>query len=273
MKLFRRRYNGFTKETPQNMQLDAGAFFKNFKVGTDTYQSAKASDKLLCATSGGGECVIKPSYLKVAVDGVPERTMGLITVDDIEIYIKTTAIDITTDVLIAAIGAAKLADSDSIPEGYDCIKGKNSIEDDDFIENITWIGNLVGSEKPIIIQLYNAFDEDGLSFKVADKDNGKVDLTFYAYNDPEKVAGAGENELEPPFAIFRPITKNNTPAVASEQSSLAVDGVDFSAEDLEQKTSAELFDILITLEPATDLTAASEKADLIDAIISAQSNN
>lgn len=265
----RRRYNGFTKETPQNMQLDAGAFFKNFKVGQDTYKTAKAAGKLLCATSGGGECSIKASYLKTIIDGVPERTKGLLSVDDFEIYIKTTAVDVTSDILIAAIGAASLSDSDNVPGGYDCIKGKYEIDDEnDFIENITWIGNLVGSEQPIIIQIYNAFDEDGLSFKVADKDNGKVDLTFYGYHDSEVVAN--NDELEPPFAIFRPHI-GNEPATA-QNGNVTIDGVTYSIEDLEAMTEQELYELLIEVDPSTELTAESPKSALIAAIVAAQNN-
>ena len=46
-------YSGFSAGTSNKLMLDAGAFFKNFAVGTDTYATAKAAGKLIGATQGG----------------------------------------------------------------------------------------------------------------------------------------------------------------------------------------------------------------------------
>lgn len=42
----KKNYNGITKKTVEHIQLDAGAFFKNFEVGKDDYASAKAAGSL-----------------------------------------------------------------------------------------------------------------------------------------------------------------------------------------------------------------------------------
>lgn len=39
----KKSFNGLTKKTKENLMLDAGAFFKNFTVGEDTYETAKAA--------------------------------------------------------------------------------------------------------------------------------------------------------------------------------------------------------------------------------------
>lgn len=259
--LRRKHFNGFTKNTPQELQLDAGAFFKNFIVGTDTYASAKAAGKLLGATSGGGEFSAKPSMMKVAIDGVPERTKGLAFNDGWEVYIKATVINIIASVITAALGAATSESVDSV-QGYTRVRGKSDIGDDDFIENITWVGNITGQDKPIIIQIYNGLNEDGLGFKVADKDNGKVDLTFYAYYNPEEVAAANEEtDITPPFDIWMPVSE-------SEQSSAATA---YTVEALAEMSAPELYAILVALDSDTQLTASSDTADLTAAILAAQS--
>ena len=50
-----KKYSGFTTDTSKSLLLNAGAFFKNFVVGTDTFDGAVAGGKLLGATKGGGE--------------------------------------------------------------------------------------------------------------------------------------------------------------------------------------------------------------------------
>ena len=44
-------YSGYTSETPKSLLLDAGAFFKNFYVGTDTFESAVTAGKLIGANT------------------------------------------------------------------------------------------------------------------------------------------------------------------------------------------------------------------------------
>lgn len=262
--LRKKHFNGFTADTAKELQLDAGAFFKNFKVGEDTYASAKAAGKLLGATSGGGEFSAKPAHKRVTIDGVPERTKGLDFIDDWEIYIKATVVNIISSVIRAALGAAKTGEK--TVEGYEHIQGKGDVSDEDYIDNITWVGNITGQEKPIIIQVYNGLNEDGLTFKVADKDNGKVDLTFHAYYSHEDVAAAGdETDLTPPFDIWEPVSENEEGGGDSTPET-------YTEEQLEGMTAEELYAILIVLDPDTELTAESDTADLIAAILAAQEN-
>lgn len=191
-------YSGYTQKTADRLQLDAGAFFKNFEVGTDTYTSAKAAGKCLGVTIKGGEFSAKPNLRQIEFDGVKNRTKGQTLIDGWETYIKGTFAEITTEALERALGVADHTSKD----GYDKITGRDVILDSDYIGNITWVGCLLGEEKPIIIQVYNALNEDGLTLAVADKDNGKTEVTFYGYND-ESVYDSDE-PLVPPFAIYRP---------------------------------------------------------------------
>ena len=67
----------------------------------------------------------------------------------------------------------------------------------DYADNITWVGTLSGSEKPVIVQVFNALAQKGLELDMADKSEGIIQLDFRGYYTAE--------ELDtPPFAIYYP---------------------------------------------------------------------
>ena len=57
-------YSGFTEATAENLLLDAGAFFVDYEVDTDTFETAVTSGKLLGATRGGGSFNATPTIRK-----------------------------------------------------------------------------------------------------------------------------------------------------------------------------------------------------------------
>lgn len=198
-----RPYSGYTANTADRMQLDAGAFFKNYDVEKDTYATAKAAGKCLGATIKGGEFAATPSYRRIEFDGVKTRTKGDTLIDGWGTHIKATFAEITTDTIKNSLAVADV--DNTIVSDYDKITGRDTILDSDYIKNITWIGCLLGESKPIIIQVFNAFNESGMTMAVADKDNGKLETTFYGYQDPSVYES--DDPIAPPFAIYRPTEK------------------------------------------------------------------
>ena len=205
----KKAFNGITSGTPLNLQLDAGAFFIGFEVGKDTYASAKKAGKCLGATQGGGTFTAKPTIRTVDVDGAVGRVKGLTDIETWEVSISATVIETTVKSLKAALTAATVtagtgmdeSSGNGIPTGYTEIKGNAGISDTDYISDITWVGCLSGSTDPIIIQIKNALNEDGLSVDFAPKSEGKVKLTFYAYNSLEDFES---DSVNPAFHIYLP---------------------------------------------------------------------
>ena len=200
----KRSFSGYTKNTPEHLLLDAGAFFKDFiyepgGTDNDTFDSAVAAGKLIGATQGGGEFSAVPSIRKIEVDGVKGRAKGLETIDSWDVYLKATVLETTAESIKAALSAATV-DTESDSE-YDIITGNSSIELEDYIDNVTWIGTLSGSNKPVIIQVFNALNTDGLKLTVKDKGEATIPVTFYGHYPPEDLDS-------PPFSIFYP-KKNN----------------------------------------------------------------
>lgn len=187
-------YSGFNDKTAENLLLDAGAFFANFKVGTDTFESASA--KLLGATRGGGKFTAKPNIRSIEVDGVKGRAKGLQVIDNWEVSLSANVLEVSKESLAKSLTAINEIDSSSV-EGYDVITAKNYIEITDYIENVTFVGKIAGSEKPVIIQIYNALNVEGLTIQTKDKDEAVIALNFVGTYDTKTLDS-------PPFKIFYP---------------------------------------------------------------------
>lgn len=188
-------YSGFNDKTAEKLLLDAGAFFKNFTVGTDTYDTAVEAGKLIGATRGGGKFDAKPNIRAIEVDGVKGRAKGLQVIDYWDVMMEASVIEVDPATLKLGL-CASTAGEDSV-EDYDVIVAKNYIEIEDYIENITYIGKISGKEKPVIIQIYNVLNVQGLTLNVKDKDEAVIGLQFVGAYDPSKLDN-------PPFKIFYP---------------------------------------------------------------------
>lgn len=196
-------FSGFTKNTQEHLLLDAGAFFKNFTYEpggkeNDTFDKAVAAGKLLGATKGGGEFSAIPAVRQIEVDGVKGRAKGLEVIDSWDVYLKATILEATANSIKASLCAAAV-DSES-DETYDVITGNAAIAVDDYIDNVTWVGTLSGSDEPVIIQVYNALNTDGLKLTVQDKNEATIPMTFYGHYTQDDLDS-------PPFKIFYPKKK------------------------------------------------------------------
>lgn len=187
--------SGLTKKTKDNLMTGAGAYFKNFDVGTDTYETAKASGKIIGATQGGGSFKAVATIRQIEVDGVVGKCKGLEVVDEWETSMVMNLLETTPETLKLALGAVEV-DSTS-DEKYHVIKGKNAIADEDYIENITYVGTISGSNEPVIIQIFNALSTDGLDLKTENKKEAVLPITVYGHYSDE--------DLEtPPYIIYYP---------------------------------------------------------------------
>lgn len=197
----RKTYSGFTKETAENLLLDAGAFFKNFNVETDDFDKAVAAGKLLGATKDGGEFSAVPEIRQIQVDGVKGKAKGLDILDAWDVYIKANVLEIKKESLAAALCASKVDEENN--DKYDVITAKNYIDLEDYIENITWVGTLSGSSEPVIIQIYNAINTDGLKLTTKDKDQSVIAMNFSGRYDAADLD-------TPPFKVLYPKREETT---------------------------------------------------------------
>ena len=200
---------GYNPKTMENLHTGAGAYFKNFNVGVDTYETARTDGKLLGATQGGGEFKAAAEIRQIEIDGLPGKAKGAEIIDSWEVSLGMTFIETTPETLALSLGAA---DIDTTTNGtYNIIQGRNAFEDADYIDNITYIGTLTGSDEPIIVQVFNALSTDGLNIKVEDKKEGTIPVTVFGHYEDN-----GDGSLDaPPFKIYYPKGSNVATPVAS----------------------------------------------------------
>lgn len=199
-------FTGLNADTGKHLQLDAGAFLKNYDVTQDTWESAKAT-KLLGATAGGGSFAAIPTIRKIEVDGVKSAVKGFEAIDEWVVTLTANVKEITADVIKMALATGVSTDakspSSASANNYDKITAAAELADSNYIGNITWVGRISGSQLPVIIVVKNALCTNGLTLTTADKAEGVVALTITGHADASNVD-------EPPFEIYYPKIASST---------------------------------------------------------------
>lgn len=195
------KFPGVTSGTAQHLQLDAGAFFKNYDIASDTYSTAVAANKLIGATAGGGSFAAVPAIRRIEVDGLKGATKGYESLDEWQVTMTANIKEITVDSLALALATASTqavkSPSTVTANNYTKITAANEIADSNYIDNITWVGRLSGSQLPVIIVIKNALCTNGLTLTVADKSEGVIPATLTGHYD--------QSTLDvPPFDIYYP---------------------------------------------------------------------
>ena len=192
----KKTYTGLTTKTKKHLLLGAGAFFKNFLVGTDTYASAVTSGKLLGATQGGGEFSAVATFRQIPVDGAIGDIKDLEDIERWDVTLSATMLEVSKATIQLALGSATITTMTGTAP-YNKIVGNNGLSSGDF-NNITWCGCLLGEEKPMLIQVDNALCTNGLNLTVQDGEEGKISLEFKGFYD------AVDTGAEPvaPFSIY-----------------------------------------------------------------------
>lgn len=196
-----KRFSGFTEGTMKKRLLDAGAFFKNYDL-TKTYAENRAAGKLICATQGGGSFTATPSPRQVQVDGLATYTRGTETIDEWTAELSLKMLETDANLVAMCLGAASVAKAsgDTQPTGYLRVHPKDTFDDDDYIDNVVWVGRWADSTKPVIIVLYNALSLGGLNWTLEDKKEVVTECKLTAhYGAPDD-----EGNQEVPFDIFYP---------------------------------------------------------------------
>lgn len=187
--------SAFTKNTAKNMQLDAGLLVRGL---TDilNFNGTIADDKKLGATSGGASFSATPEMRNIfeGIDGAKGNYKDGNVIDNWEITLTATVKEMTAKNLQLAMATADINSED---DKFDVLTPRMEVKSTDYIDNICWLGTMNGSTEPMIIELKNVMNTNGISFTAEDKGSGSVELELKAHFDLSK-----PNEV--PFNIYFP---------------------------------------------------------------------
>lgn len=174
--------HGITKETPSNIPLGAGAWFKNL-----TYEEGTGwGGTVLGATSGGSSIKITPEISNIEIDGAVALAKGLAVMQGGTGEAEVNFAEINKDILtMTTLGEVVSGEGGNAVEGFDCIQTKNAITEGDYITNLGFVGYTADQSKQIIVVMDYALCTSGLQFDAKNKENTVVKATFTAYGDLE----------------------------------------------------------------------------------------
>lgn len=168
--------SGITEKTPKSLLLGAGTIYKNLTWDTAT-NAWKGT--VFGATSGGNTFKFEPNIITIDVDGASVDTKGLTQKQGDTCQLDVNLVEITPESLkLAMIGEEVTSEA----SGFTKIKSKSVLSDEDYIDNIAFVG-FTSTDEPIVIIMENALCTSGLELSGKNKENTVIPVTFKPYAD------------------------------------------------------------------------------------------
>lgn len=166
-----RKFTKISAEAFKSMQINAGVVLNKFDpTGTTEIQDAD----IICATSGGVTAECKPNITDLGddVDNCQKNTAELMQIEDYDCTLSFTALNVTTDVIKLALGAADVSEKKVSPR----MTLDPTASTGDF-KDIWWVGDTIDGGF-VAVKLMNALSTGGLSLKTTDKGKGNIAVTL-----------------------------------------------------------------------------------------------
>lgn len=156
-----------TVEQIGSIVIDAGLVYKNY---------GELNEKMIGVTRGGNTFNVEPEYKEVERDGARGKEKGLKRLINLDVQLTTNMQSLTKENIKDALGCAKVDGN--------TVKSKIDIVDDDYLDNITIVGETMAGEF-VKITIFNAFADEGIEIALEDKEETVVETTFSAHFDPK----------------------------------------------------------------------------------------
>mgnify|MGYP000224653492 FL=1 len=166
-----RKFTKISAKAFESMQINAGIVLNTFDPTGAT--EIKDAD-IICATSGGVTAECKPNITDLGddVDNCQKNTAELMQIEDYDCTLAFTALNVTTDVIKLALGAADVSDKKVTPR----MTLNPTASTGDF-KDIWWVGDTIDGGF-VAVKLMNALSTGGLSLKTTDKGKGNIAVTL-----------------------------------------------------------------------------------------------
>lgn len=171
--------HGITSETIKKMILGAGVIYKNLKYNKS---GSGWTGEPIGATSGGIKFNYESQWLDVDVDGATVLVKGVSKQKVGEsASLEGQMTELTEDILTVALHLVKSTSEDT---QYTKYVSKENITDDDYLENIAYVGTL-SSGKNVIIILPNALCTEAFELETKNAEQSTFAVKFECTADLE----------------------------------------------------------------------------------------
>jgi hypothetical protein len=158
-----------TKEQIENIVLDAGAVYLNYGLPTE---------RLLAPTRGGNSFVVEQDVRIIERDGALGKEKFMRRVINEDAMLTVRVMDLGPENLKLALAGANLTN------GVVSSNTDGMIQESEYISNVTFVGVTMGDDD-VVISIYNALGDNGLSVDFTDKDESVLEIQFSAHRDPQ----------------------------------------------------------------------------------------
>lgn len=171
--------HGITTETIKKMILGAGVIYKNLK-----YEKSNTdwSGEPIGATSGGIKFNYESQWLDIEVDGATVLVKGVSKQKVGEsASLEGQMTELTEDILVTSLHLVETTSEDT---NYTKYVSKENITEDDYLENIAYVGTL-SSGKNVIIILPNALCTEAFELETKNAEQSTFAVKFECTADLE----------------------------------------------------------------------------------------
>ena len=169
--------SGITADTPKNIMLGAGTIHKGLALTNGDWNF---EESLIGATSGGSKFSIVPEFMDIEVDGALVKVKGLQQKVGETATMEVNFIEMTPELLSMCV-VGDVAESEDY-EGYSQITSRARLNENDYIQNLGYVGKKTDGT-PIIIIFEQAICTSGLEVEGKNKEAGVFAGTFECVAD------------------------------------------------------------------------------------------
>ena len=175
--------HGITTETIKKMILGAGVIYKNLKYNSEGSGGGPGWEgTVLGATSGGIKFSWEATWLDIEIDGATVLVKGVSKQKVGETAsIEGQMTELTEDILVTAM---HLVEDESEDTNYTKYVSKENVDEDDYLENIAYVGTLSNGDNVIII-LPNAICTEAFEMEAKNSEQTTFAVKFDCTADLE----------------------------------------------------------------------------------------
>jgi len=151
-------------ETAQNIAL-------NMFVLSTGYTKGSGPTGELGATTGGGTFTATPEFRVPGLNGLRKNTKGFMVIDEWEVSLKCSAVELTEAGLLLAAGYGSAATDANVTT---ITPAQGLVPDSEYAD--LWVSGNTSDGKIFAICVKNALNNNGVQLSFADKDTGKYDI-------------------------------------------------------------------------------------------------